>query len=193
MFLAHLIEILFCVLITGHVIRCITYHLRYSNKKARVFSGNSQIPKEVMLALMYGVKTKARFKFKDLSYRKSLAEWKRWLNDKYPSDINLSFQPHSNIVNPKSSEGDLSLECFSKADRKQFPFPKSKTGNNKFISNCKLNKANPAFTKNNLADTVLPNSQITQSTSNLSLINFNNLKNYQNIIPLTKSIFACRL
>jgi hypothetical protein len=226
MFLVHLIEILFCVLITRHSIRWVSYHLRHRNKKARVFRGNCRMPKEVMLALLYGIKPKSRFKVKDLSYRKSLAEWKQLLNTIYPPDnLNIIHQPNSNPINltlpshPNTSSNLINLTLPShtntnpnlinltlqphpnpnltgdlgviNGNRKQFPFPQLKTGNNNFIHHSKLYKANPSFSKNNTDTTVSQINKITHlshanTNSNLTIIPFKNLKISQNPIPSLK-------
>jgi hypothetical protein len=125
MLLIHILKILFCVLIIRHSIRWVSYHIHHRNNKARVFHGNTRMPMDVELALMYGIyaKTKNRFKFKDLSYRKSLAEWKQLLNTWYPPDnLNSAHQsnPSSGLVN---------------GNQEQFPQIKNKNPNSIKITN----------------------------------------------------------
>jgi hypothetical protein len=99
MFLILILKILFPVLIAWYLTLCVSYHIRHHNKKARVFHGNCRMPYDVEFALMYGIKPKTRFKVIDWSYRKSLPEWKRFLNTIYPPD-DLNIIPQPNSINP---------------------------------------------------------------------------------------------
>jgi hypothetical protein len=201
MFLIHLLKILFWLLVIRHTIKWVSYHIHHHNKKTRVFHGNCKTPEEVEFALMYGInaKTKTRFKFKDLSYRKTLAEWKQLLNSIYPPDnLTITLPPHTN-PNPAPllflggdkahtrSRGGHYLALYKTSNtnsnlairnRKRKQFPQLKTRNNNFISHSQ------PFAKNN---------SVSSATSfNTKIIKINNLKISQNAIPFTKQIFACK-
>jgi hypothetical protein len=169
MLLITLLKILFSVLVTRHTIKWVSYHIHHRNKKARIFHGNCRMPKEVMFALMYGINAKAknRFKIKDLSYRKTLAEWKRLLNSIYPSDskINIPSYMHTNL---KSPSGDLGVTI---GNRKRKLFPQFKTGNNNFPRTCRGSQSG-----------ILP------KTSDIrdKILNLKNLKNSRFTTPFTK-------
>jgi hypothetical protein len=178
MLLIHLLKILFLILVIRHTIKWVSYHINHKNKKARVFHGNTRMPFDVEFALMYGIKPKTRFKVKDLSYRKNLVEWMCILNSLYPPDnLTNTHQPHTN---PHPNLFGVAI-----GNRKQFPFPQLKTGNNNFIRVKKIYNvitAKPCAKNNNVVSSFLINTKI---------INFNNLKIPQNVIPCPKQIFAC--
>lgn len=177
MILVLFIKLLFLLLITRYVIYLVHHHFNHNNKTTRVFRGNCSISKDVMLALLYGIKTKARFKFKDLSYRKSLAEWMKMINGNYPSD-NLNIIPPSNV------------------NKNQFPFPKLETGNNNLIHFLKLYSHSNFISKNNA---IIDKSKIshithlshTNTNSNHNNIPFKILKNTPSLTPFPKPMVAC--
>ncbi len=180
MLLILLLKILFCLLVTRYVIKWVSYHINHKNKKARVFHGNTRMPFDVEFALMYGLKPKTKFRYKDLSYRKNLVEWWCILNSLYPPD-NLNNKP-SHHTNIKSPLGDLGV---TNGNRKRKPFPKLKTGNNTFNRIKKIYNvfsAKPCAKNNNVVSSFLINTKIN---------NFNNLKISQNAIPFPKQTFAC--
>jgi hypothetical protein len=139
MLLIQLLKILFSALIIRHIIRWVSYHIHHHNKKARVFHGNCRMPFDVEFALIYGINalTKTRFKVIDLSYRKTLLQWKLLLNEIYPHD-NLYFtrQPRLNrnpILTTLPSHTHTNLKSHSRnlgvTTGKRKPFPALKTGN----------------------------------------------------------------
>jgi hypothetical protein len=152
-----------------HTIRWVSYHINHNNKKARVFHGNCRMPFDVEFALMYGIKTKTRFKVIDLSYRKNLAEWMCILNSLYPPDYESSgndftLQPHLN-----SSSNNVKRLLHPN------PAPLLSLGGDKAFAGSRggfyiLNKTRVINTK---------------------IISINNLKNSQNPVPFTKQNFAC--
>jgi hypothetical protein len=188
--LAHLIYILLLLLVIRHTTRWVSYHIHHCNKKARVFHGNCRMPKGVEFALMYGINAKAkkRFKIKDVSYRKSLAEWMQLINTIYPpnSKINIPSYIHTNL---KSPSGDLGVTT---GNRKQFPFPKLKTGNNNFSGifiPLLFSRRGLSYKRSRGGYNLTLHKT---SNSNAKIISFNNnLKIYQNVIPFPKRIFAC--
>jgi hypothetical protein len=140
------------------------------------------MPMDVEIALMYGIKavTKTRFKFKDLSYRKSLAEWMCLLNSLYPPDSELNIPSH--YTDLKSPLGDLGV---TNRKLKPFPFPQLETRKGDLMVIKKpYNLLIPKpFAKNN--------SVISSVSLNAKIIKINNLKISQNTIPFPKQIFAC--
>jgi hypothetical protein len=186
MLLVHLIEILLWVLIIRHAIRWVSYHINHKNKKARVFRGNCRMPFDVAFALLYGINAKRKKRVKDLSYRKSLAEWMQLINANYPPDNDFTLQPHPNtnpnLITPK---GDFSLKWFSNGNRKRKQFPELKTGNNKFS---RIKKMHNVFTAKLCAKN---NGVVSSLLANTKIAGINNLKNSQNPIPFTKQNFAC--
>jgi hypothetical protein len=141
------------------------------------------MPFDVEFALIYGLKSKTKIRYKDLSYRKNLVEWMRILNSLYPPDhLTITHQPHANLVTPK---GDFSLGLSAIGNRKRKPFPQFKTGNNNFIRVKKIYNvfsAKPCAKNNKVVSSFLINTKI---------IRFNNLKIRQNAIPFPKQTFAC--
>jgi hypothetical protein len=183
MLLIYLLKILFWLLVIRYTIKWVSYHIHHHNKKSRVFHGNCRMPKEIMLALMYGIKTKNRFKFKDLSYRKSLAEWMQLINTCYPPDnLNIKPPPHPKptLVTPKSPKGGFSLALFTNVNMKQFPFSQFKTGNNNFI---KIKKEFNVFTAK---PCVKNNGVVSSLLINTKIVGIKNLKNSQNPILSSK-------
>jgi hypothetical protein len=186
MLLIHILKILFWILIIRHSIRWVSYHIHHRNNKARVFHGNTRMPMDVELALMNGIyaKTKTRFKFKDLSYRKSLVEWMCILNSLYPPDnLTVTRPPYTNLVTPKSPKGDFSLELFTIGNRK--PFPQLETRKDGLIvikKPCNLLIPKP-FAKNN---------SVSSATSrHTKILKINNLKILKSTIPFPEQTFAC--
>lgn len=183
MLLIHLLKILFCLLITRHIIRWVSYHIHHRNKKARVFHGNTRMPFHVEFALMYGVNalTKIRFKIKDLSYRKSLEEWRQLLNTIYPPDnLTITHQSHPNIT------GDLGVTNGNRK-QKRFPFlfPQFQIEKNNFTP---IKKAYNAITEKYMVE----NDRGVSSASPCSkIIQITNLKISKNAISLSKQTFAC--
>jgi hypothetical protein len=153
----------------------VSYHWHHRNKKARVFHGNTRMPMDVELALVYGINalTKTCFKIKDLSYRKNLVEWMCILNSLYPPD-NLNF------TRPLRVNANL-------ADRKRKPFlfPQSETGKDNYIFIKKPYSLliPKLFAKNN--------SVIPANSLNTKIISLKNLKIPQNVIPFPEETFAC--
>jgi hypothetical protein len=136
MLLIHLLKILFWILIIRHSIRWVSYHIHHHNKKERIYHGNTRMPKDVMLALLYGINGKPKIRFKDLSYRKSLAEWWQLINNIYPPDneLTITSQTHANskLVTPASRDSTTQIQSngnFKNGNRKQFPFPQLKNTN----------------------------------------------------------------
>jgi hypothetical protein len=182
MLLIHLLKILFCLLITRHIIKWVSYHIHHHNKKERVFHGNCRMPFDVEFALMYGINalTKTRFKVKDLSYRKNLVEWMCILNSLYPPDSKSNIPSHR--TNLKSPLGDLGV---TNRKRKPFPFPKIKPGNNNFIQ---IKKICNVFTAKSCAKN---NGVVSSFLFSTKIVSINNLKIPQNPIPFPKQTFAC--
>ncbi len=189
MFLEHLVYILLWLVAIRYCIKWVSYHINHKNKKTRVFHGNTRMPFDVEFALMYGInaKTKTRFKFKDLSYRKNLVEWMCILDSLYPPDNKLNSTPPShanpnpNLITPPSRVNANLVD----RKRKPFPFPQFKTGDNNFIRIKKIYNvitAKPCAKNNNVVSSFLINTKI---------INLNNLKIPQNPIPFPKQTFAC--
>jgi hypothetical protein len=147
MILIILLKILFYILAIREAIAIVSRYYNSGAKKARVFHGNCRMPKDVLFALMYGLKTKTKFPSKDLSYKKSLAQWWQLINANYPVENKLMPERTipvrlENILSGysdlKSPSGDLGV---NNGNRK--PFPKLKTGNTNFIPHSKT------FVKNN--------------------------------------------
>jgi hypothetical protein len=173
MLLIHLLKILFSVLIIRHFIRWVSYHIHHHNKKERIYHGNTRMPKDVMLALLYGINGKPKIRFKDLSYRKSLAEWWQLINSIYPPDNELSItsQTHtnSNLDPPKLPASITPMRSkmdFKNGNRKQFPF---------------LHSKNISFNTNVISSPLF----------NTKIISITNLKNYEKPIPSAKPTSAC--
>jgi hypothetical protein len=192
MLLIYLLKILFWVLIIRHTIKWVSYHLHHHNKKTRVFHGNTRMPKELEFALMFGLFAKRKKRFKDLSYRKTPAEWMQLINANYPPDnLNIIPQPNSNPINltlqshanPNSNLiGDLGVTI---GNQKQFPFPNLKTGNNNFT---KIKKEFNVFTAKPCAKN---NRVVSSFLFNTKIAGIKNLKNSQNPILSSKQTPAC--
>ncbi len=101
-----LLKILLLVLVIRYIIRWVSYHWHHRNKKTRVFHGNCRMPFDVEFALMYGLKPKTKFRYRDLSHRKSLVEWMCILNSLYPPDkLTITRPSHYNLKSPSRDLG----------------------------------------------------------------------------------------
>ncbi len=179
MLLIHLLKILFCLLLTRYVVKWVSYHWHHRNKKARVFHGNCRLPMGIELALLYGLKSKTKIRYKDLSYRKNLVEWWCILNSLYPPD-NLIITPPSHANSNSNLTGDLGVTI---GNRKRKPFPQFKTGNTNFI---RIKKIYNVITAKLCAKN---NNVVSSFLLNTKIINFNNLKIPKNAIPFPKQTF----
>jgi hypothetical protein len=167
------------------------------NKKTRVFHGNCRMPKELEFALLYGIRPKIKIRYKDLSYRKSLAQWWQLLKSNYPSgdeSLKPARLPADQQTNLLANGSIVKLGLIEMANWKRKPFPQFKTGNNNFIRLLHPGTAPLLFLGEGKANAGsrggLCNLNKTYDV-NTKIISFNNLKISQNALPFTKQIFAC--